>query len=213
MSKASRNILLIGGGGHCRSVLSAMLAAGKAVSGIIDSKEIVGQTVFGIPVIGTDEDLPLFDRGEYEIIVTVGSVKDNSRRDELYKMAKALGFGCALFVAAGAIVGRDVSLGEGTVVLESAVVNARAKTGGNCIINTGAIVEHDVAVGNSVHIAPGAIVGGCVRIGDRAFIGSGSTVIQGITMGPGAVVGAGSSVIEDVPEGAFVAGCPAKIIQ
>jgi acetyltransferase-like isoleucine patch superfamily enzyme len=46
----------------------------------------------------------------------------------------------------------------------------------------------------------------------RASIGTGSTILCGVTIGEGAIVGAGSVVTKDVPDGATVAGNPAKPI-
>lgn len=47
---------------------------------------------------------------------------------------------------------------------------------------------------------------------DNVFIGSGSIVLGGVRIGPNAIVAAGSMVNKDVPEGAIVGGCPAKVI-
>lgn len=206
-----RRLLLVGGGGHCRSVLSSLLAAGELVAGIIDREEKIGEKIFEVHIIGTDESLSaLADKG-YEAIITVGSVKDNRARAELFEKTRNGGFRMASFVARTAIIARDVSIGEGTVVLEGAVVNTGARIGDNCIVNTGAIVEHDVVIGDNVHVATGARIGGGVKVGDLAFIGSGSTVIQGIEIGPASVVGAGSVLVNNLPGGSLAVGSPAKI--
>lgn len=47
---------------------------------------------------------------------------------------------------------------------------------------------------------------------DNVFIGSGSIILGGVRIGPNAIVAAGSLVNKDVPEGAIVGGCPAKVI-
>jgi acetyltransferase-like isoleucine patch superfamily enzyme len=46
-----------------------------------------------------------------------------------------------------------------------------------------------------------------------ASIGSSVTILCGITIGENAIVGAGSVVTKDVPDGATVAGNPAKILK
>ena len=46
-----------------------------------------------------------------------------------------------------------------------------------------------------------------------ASIGAGSVIMCGVTIGKWAMVAAGSVVLEDVPDGAMVAGNPAKIIK
>lgn len=48
------------------------------------------------------------------------------------------------------------------------------------------------------------------RVGTRAFVGVHAVIMPGVTVGAGAIVGAGSVVTRDVPEGATVAGVPAK---
>ena len=52
------NILLIGGGGHCKSVIDVIELENKfTVAGIIDKKELLGVDILGHKVIGCDDDL------------------------------------------------------------------------------------------------------------------------------------------------------------
>lgn len=207
----SRGIMLIGGGGHARSVLGAMQRAGLEVSGIVErDSSLVGTKVLGVPVVGTDADLTALAAKGAEAIVTVGKVGNEKARAALCKRCRDEGFVMATFVAISAIISSEVSIGSGTVVLEGAVLNARSNTGEDCIINTGAIVEHDVNIGDRVHVATGARVCGGVSIGDDTFIGAGATVIQGIRIGDNSVVAAGSVVTRDVPEDTTVRGNPAR---
>jgi acetyltransferase-like isoleucine patch superfamily enzyme len=43
-------------------------------------------------------------------------------------------------------------------------------------------------------------------------IGANATLLPGVVIGTDALVGAGSVVVEDVPDGAIVAGNPARVI-
>ncbi len=52
-----------------------------------------------------------------------------------------------------------------------------------------------------------------IVIEDGAYIGCNVTVLPGVTIGRNAGVGAGAVVTKDVPEGAVVAGNPARIIR
>ena len=54
---------------------------------------------------------------------------------------------------------------------------------------------------------------GEVVIGERAMIGAGAIILPGVEIGPDASVAANSLVAEDVPEGATVAGVPARLID
>ena len=59
----------------------------------------------------------------------------------------------------------------------------------------------------------GAKFGGRVHIKRESLIGTGAVVLPYITVGENAVVGAGSVVTKDVPNGAVVAGVPARILK
>jgi acetyltransferase-like isoleucine patch superfamily enzyme len=51
-----------------------------------------------------------------------------------------------------------------------------------------------------------------IQVRHRASIGSGAVILPGVTIGENAKVGAGAVVTHDVPDGATVAGVPARII-
>lgn len=82
----SKGLLLVGGGGHCRSVLDSVLAAAEFSNvAIVDLPENVGRTVFGVPVVGDDDDLPsLFHSGYTNAVVTIGSIGNVERRVALF---------------------------------------------------------------------------------------------------------------------------------
>ena len=84
-------LLLIGGGGHCASVADCLLSSGTFEQiGIVD---ITGRPVLGVPIVGTDADLPrLKEEGWTDAFITVGSVGNTAIRRRLYEKMKALGF-------------------------------------------------------------------------------------------------------------------------
>ena len=55
-----------------------------------------------------------------------------------------------------ALIGSNVNLKPGTVVMPRAIINANTYIGSHVIINTGAIVEHDNIIDDFAHISPGA---------------------------------------------------------
>ncbi|MGH8221521.1 MAG: acyltransferase [Woeseiaceae bacterium] len=52
-----------------------------------------------------------------------------------------------------------------------------------------------------------------IRIGDDVWIGSGCRILDGVTIGRHAIIGAGSVVVQSVPDGATVAGVPARPVD
>lgn len=207
-----KEILLIGGGGHCKSVIEAIESEGKyAIAGIIDSPEKVGQTVLGYPIIGSDKDFPEFLTKIPTVLITVGQLKSAVVRVKLFEQLKALGAEFPVIIAASAIVSKHAEVGEGTVILHQCVINAGAEIGANNIINTAAVLEHDSKTGNHCHISTGAFINGDCEIGNEVLIGSCAVLKQGLKIGNKAIIGAGSVVIKEVQQGSIVVGNPAKV--
>lgn len=193
MCEMNKNIILVGGGGHCKSVIDVAESAGYTILGILDKPELVGTSVLDYKVLGTDDDMPKYvDKAEF--VITVGQIKSSALRRKLAQMVKEAGGKFATIVAPDAYVSKYAMIGEGTVVMHKAVVNAGAKIGANSIINTMANIEHDVQVGDFCHVSTGVMANGEVTIGDNSFIGSGSVIHQCVTIEPNSIISAGSVV-------------------
>jgi len=204
------HLILVGGGGHCKSVIDVAESAGYNILGILDIPDEIGKSVLGYKVIGTDEDIPYYvDKAEF--IVTVGFIKTPAIRTRIYNRIKEVGGKLATIIASTARVSRYATLGEGTVVMHQAVVNAGAKVGENCIINTFCNIEHDAIIGDQCHISTGTMVNGDCRVGERVFIGSKSVLVNGITVGDDIVIGAGSVVRKSISVRGIYAGNPAVL--
>lgn len=203
-----KNLILVGGGGHCKSVVDVAESAGYNILGILDMPEEVGKSVLNYKVIGTDEEIPQYvDKAEF--VITVGFIKSPAIRIRIYNRIKEAGGKLATIVASTAHVSCYATLGEGTVVMHQAVVNAGAQIGVNCIINTFANIEHDAVVGEQCHISTGTMVNGDCKVGDRVFIGSQSVLANGIAIGEDIIVGAGSLVRKSISDKGIHSGNPA----
>lgn len=174
-------ILLIGGGGHCHSVIDVIEQEGKYhIHGIIDQKERVGEMVMGYGIIGCDDDLSRLSVECSFAIITLGQLESISVRKKIFTNLKALGFCLPTIVSPFAYVARTAKLGEGSVVMHHALINANVTIGKNCIINTKALVEHDAIVEDFCHISTAAVVNGGVRVQAGCFFGSNATSRQAI---------------------------------
>lgn len=204
-----RPLILIGGGGHCKSVIEVAESAGYEIKGILDMPDEVGKEVLpGHKVIGTDDDMPQYvDKAEF--VITVGFIKNPALRIKLYNKVKAAGGRLATIIASTAHVSKYAELGEGTVIMHHAFVNAGAKIGDNCIINTFVNIEHDAEVGNQCHISTGTMVNGECKIGENCFIGSQSVCANCIEIASDIIVGAGSVVRKSIRVKGIYAGNPA----
>lgn len=204
-------LVLIGGGGHCKSVIEVAESAGYQILGVLDLPEEVGKTVLGTRVIGTDDDIPAYvDMADF--VITVGFIKDPSIRIKLYNKVREFGGELATIIASTAYVSKYATIGKGTVVFHHAFVNAGAIIGNNVILNTAINIEHDAVVGDHCHISTGAMVNGECRVGERCFIGSQSVIANGISIGGDIIVGAGSFVRKSITEKGVYSGNPATLI-
>jgi sugar O-acyltransferase (sialic acid O-acetyltransferase NeuD family) len=205
-------VVVVGGGGHAKVVLSALLGAGTYhVVGYTDAAD-AGEPLFGVPRLGDDTALERFAAGHPGAAAAIGAgmVGSTTIRRRIEAHAESLGLTLVVVRAATAVINPDVVLGPGTFVADGVVVNPCARIGRCAILNTGCIVEHDVVVGDHAHVSPGAIVCGNAWIGENAWIGAGAVVTQGVRVPPGSIVGAGAVVIGDLPEPGTYVGIPAR---
>ena len=145
-------LILVGGGGHCKSVIEAAESAGYQILGVLDLPEEVGKEVLSTKVIGTDDDILAYvDKAEF--VITVGFIKNPAIRIKLYNKIKEAGGKLATVIASTAYVSKYAEIGEGTVVLHQAFVNAGAKVGKNVILNTMTDVDHDAVIGDFTHLS------------------------------------------------------------
>lgn len=207
-----RGIILVGGGGHCRSVIEVADSCGAQISGILDASLTVGQQIFGYPVLGNDELIPDLVQ-IYSFVVTVGQIKNASVRKILHQKIKDLNGCLATLIASSAIVSKYATLGEGSVIMHHALVNAGANVGTGCIVNSFANIEHDVFLGDYCHVSTGAMVNGDCIIHDETFIGSQAVVANGVTIISNSIISAGAFVCKNIEERGIYAGNPAKLLN
>lgn len=215
MDKMENKLVLIGGGGHCKSVLDAALRSTRfSEIAIVDPALPTGTLVLSCRVAGNDDILPtLRGQGFGNAFITVGSIEDTLLRRKLANKATAMGFRFPVIADPSATVSKSAVVGEGTFIGKNVVVNADAVIGNHCILNTGSIVEHECTVGDFSHISIGAVLCGCVYIGKGAFIGAGALVKQGMQIGDQSLIGIGSVVLEDIPSGVKAYGSPCRVIK
>ena len=117
-----KNLILVGGGGHCKSVIEVAESAGYTILGIVDRPEELGKLVLDYKVIGVDDDIPQYVE-KAEFVITVGFIKNPALRIKLYNKVKEAGGKLATIVASTAHVSKYATLGEGTVVMHQAFVH------------------------------------------------------------------------------------------
>ncbi len=206
-------IILIGGGGHCRSVIEVIESGGKfEIIGIVDKKERIGDSISGYKIIATDNDIPQLTKKFKNFVITVGQIKSSAIRRDIYDLLKGNMAVLPVIIAATAYVSNNCIIGEGTVVLHKSFVNAGASIGHNCIINSSAIIEHDSKIGDNCHISTGAIINGDCVIEHNCFIGSNAVISNGVTVGNNSIVGAGTTLVKNIGTKQVFVGSKGKFL-
>ena len=189
------DIILVGGGGHCRSVIDVIELENKyQIAGIVDKEDRLGLSILGYEVIGSDDDLQKLTSEYRYAVITIGQLESAGLRIKLFEAVKNAGFIMPPIISPLAYISKYAVIGEGTVVMHGSIVNTNAQVGENCIINTRAIVEHDCKVGDNCHISTGAILNGDVHVGNNCFIGSNAVTRQSVVIAENSFVKAGSVV-------------------
>ncbi len=188
-----KNIVLIGGGGHCKSVIDVIEQEGRfKIIGLIDKPELLGTKILGYEVIGNDDDIPKFAKKYENAIIVVGQIKSPTTRIYLFDLAIKAGFNMPSIISPHAYVSEHSSIGNGVVIMHGAVINANSLIGDNCIINTKSIIEHDCVISEHCHISTNVTINGGVTVESGCFIGSNSTTKELITINKNSFIKAGS---------------------
>ena len=191
-----KKILLIGGGGHCKSVIDVIEQEERfEIAGIVDKPKLLGSKVLGYPIIGNDSDLSNLVKKYQYALITVGQIRSPSLRVKLFNLANEAGFVLPSIISPNAYVSQHTSIGNGVVIMHNALVSANAVIGDNCIINSKVLIEHDCQIFDHCHISTNVSINGGVVVESGCFVGSGSTTKESITIQKNSFIKAGSLVV------------------
>lgn len=204
-----KKLLIIGAGGHGRVVADIALKMNKweSVAFLDDDKN--KKSSMGLEIIGDSRDTEKYII-DNDLFVAIG---DNRTRKKLQDELEIAGASIPILVHPSAVIGCDVEIGIGTVLMAGVIINSCSTIGKGCIINTSASIDHDNKLGDYVHISPGVHLAGTVEIGKETWIGIGTIVNNDIKITNGCTVGAGSLVIKDINEIGTYIGHPTTRIK
>ena len=190
MTKPS--LILIGGGGHCKSCIDVIEQENKfLIAGIVDINRFISE-LLGYPLLGNDDDLAKLKLNYDYALITIGQIKTPAIRIRLLDYAKSLGFKLPAIISPRAYVSKHAKIGNGTIIMHDALINAGVIVGDNCIINTKSLIEHDAVIENNCHISTGAIINGGAIIKQGSFVGSNAATKESIKTNEKDLIKAGS---------------------
>lgn len=198
----SKKLVIIGASGHGKVIADIALKNGYEIVGFLDDNDTIKE-IGGFPLLGSVADAVKF-AAECEFFIAIG----NNRIREMIADKYAVNW--ATLIHPTAVIGRDVEINAGTVVMANAVINPSARIGMHCIINTGAVIEHDNFLDDYVHVSPNVALAGTVHAGRRVHVGVGACVKNNVTITDDVTVGAGAAVVKDITEAGVYVGVPAR---
>ncbi len=201
----NKKLVIIGAGGHGKVCADIAERIGK-YSEIFFLDDGENKTCLGYPVVGRSDDAEKFVL-DCDFFVAIGNAKV---RRELLNQIESVGGRVATLIHPNAVIGREVKMGEGTVVMAGAVINPSVEIGRGVIINTCASVDHDSVVGDYCHVAVGVRIAGTVKIGENCFFGAGAVSKNNVDICADCIFGAGAVIVKNVREKGTYVGVPAR---
>lgn len=185
-----RRLLIVGAGGHGRSVAEAVLAGqSHELAGFVDDAAPGLTDVWGIPVVGTTADLAAYRVHADVAFVAMGN---NALREAMCSRLRAAGFELATVIHPRAIVSPRAEVGAGSAVMAGAIVGTEARLGRGAIVNSGAVVDHHAQVHDYGHLGVNASMAGGSVLGRGAWMQAGSALGYGGKVPDGAVLPPGA---------------------
>ena len=210
-----KNIVIFGSGGHAKVIVDIIEKQGKFnIAGFIDEYCEKDTSIMGYKVLGNESCLKdiFFSNEIYGGIIGIG---DNSIREKVRdKVIKAIpNFKFVNCIHPKSIIGKDVNLGNGNVVMAGVIINSSSRVKNHCVLNTNSSLDHDCVMLDFSRIDPNATIGGNVKIGCYSAIGIGANVFYGVNIGSNCIIGGGSIVNKNTSDNSIYYGSPSKFIR
>jgi sugar O-acyltransferase (sialic acid O-acetyltransferase NeuD family) len=210
-----KNVVLIGGGSQANIVIDILEQAQEySIVGVLDSKKEIHDSFKGYSILGRQESLPEV-KEKLNVFGTIICIGDNWLRakvaDQVQNLCPEIVFVNA--VHPSVIIGKDVKMGDGNVIMAGVILNPDANIGNHCFISTKSSMEHNTVLGDYSSISAGVTTGGFMTLGKFSHIALGVTIFDRVHVGEHTVVGSGALVTKDLPGKVLAYGVPAKVIR
>jgi sugar O-acyltransferase (sialic acid O-acetyltransferase NeuD family) len=191
-------LLIIGAGGHGRSVAEAAELSGAfEVVGFLDDALQVGENLRSGSVLGSIDSLNSLDcLKSYRAICdqAIVAVGNNSLREKLVHQLICAGFDLATVIHPRAFVSPSARVCVGSAVMTGAIVGTEACLGVGAIVNCGAVVDHHARVEDFGHLSVNASMAGGALLGRGAWMQAGATIGYNVEIPAGVILLPGEAV-------------------
>lgn len=208
-----QKVWMVGAGDLARELYGWIVCEQEAryeVLGFIDDNVEVDLRSFRIdlPIVTPEEIAGKLQGARYILGVASPAAKRS-----LVERLTAAGARPVTYIHPTVLLGREISIGEGTVISPRSVVCSHAVVGAWCTINAFCEIGHEVTVGDYTTLLGHNALNGRVSIGAGCTVGCGAIFHPRSKVGDGSVVGIGSVVLGRVSPGTTVFGNPAQKVD
>lgn len=195
---------IIGAGGFGREVYWSLTPAERIDAVFFVDDEYWDNT--------NEKVLPIssFETDKYEVVVAIA---DSFHRQRIVNsLPKNTKFFTHIHQSVQ-ILGKDVNIGEGSIICVGSVLTTNIKLGKHSQLNLHTTIGHDCIIGDYFTTAPGVKISGNCIIGERVYFGTNSSVREKINITNDVTVGLNSGVVKHIDEPGVYVGLPSKKIK
>lgn len=207
--------VIIGAGKYGEVYLSYLRQSGIEIIGFLDDNtNIRYKKISGVPVLGPTSILPNL-KELYGVEAVYCPLGNNKLRVKFLSTARKLGYFTPNFIHKNVNISPDVNIAnEGVYILGNTLIMPHVNIERDVMISVGANIIHHTTLRQGVFVSNGVNLGASLIAERYSYIGMGATIMTGVErIGEDCLIGAGATVINDVPDGAVMAGMPARILK
>ena len=206
--------VIIGAGKYGEVYLSYLTESGVDVVGFLDDDPKFADRQFGgLPVLGPISILPTL-KDKYGITAIYCPLGNNKLSARFLREAVSLGYKTPCYIHPSVIISPNVEIGNGVYILLGTQIMPYTKIEDFVMISMNVSIAHHNILKTGTFLSTGCNFGASIVAEENSYCGIGSTIMTGLhRLGKDCLIGAGAVVIKDVPDGAVMAGVPAKVIK
>ena len=204
LSKTDKDILIIGAGKLGEQVFHKLLSETKVqteqILGFVDDFKSKFEEKLQNKNIYHSEDIIQKRLKEEVLLIPAIGYRELSKRNQLLKTFKNLGFSFSSMIDEKANVSASCKIGDGTIILAGATLDSLVKVEDFCYIDINVSVGEQSEIGTGCYIANNATICGNSKIGKNTFIGASALIFDEISIGSGNLINAGCILSNDTKD-------------
>ncbi|KYP15114.1 acetyltransferase [Flavihumibacter sp. CACIAM 22H1] len=163
--------------------------------------------IFGVPVLGTTDDLLEYNNAS----VVIGIAFPKIKAQLIDKLGQNSTLIYPSLISAASWISSNSHIGMGAIIYPGCSVNYQVTIEDFVVMNMNCAIGHDCTIGRFSSLAPGVALGGGTQIGALTEMGIASATKQGISIGSSCIIGGNAMVVKNVPDNSKAVGVPARI--